>query len=109
MRRLSAGWGLGVAERFFAAFFMFFCLPMVAFLALIIHATAGKPVFVTGECVKDGRRLRAHRFRTTGPGQLVFRSVGRYIRHYSLDVIPSLWNVVCGEIRLRDISQFRRG
>src|SRR5580765_1631603 len=101
--RLSAQSGLWMIERFFAAFFIFFCLPMVAFLALIIHATAGRPVFVTDEWVKDGRRLRAHRFRTVGPGEPVFRSVGGYIRQASWDIIPSLWNVVCGEIRLRDI------
>jgi len=106
--RLSAQSGLWVVERLFAAFLAFLYLPMVALLALFVHLTAGKPVFVTDEWDQDGRRLRAHRFRTTGPGQPVFRGVGRYIRRYSLDIIPSLWNVLCGELRLRDILQFGR-
>jgi len=81
---------------------------MIIFLALFILATADKPVFVTDEWIKDGRWLRAHRFRTTGPGEPVFRSVGRYLRQSSLDHIPSLWNVARGEIRLGDILRFRR-
>jgi lipopolysaccharide/colanic/teichoic acid biosynthesis glycosyltransferase len=106
--RLSAQSGLWLAERFFAAFLLFWLWPAVAILALFIRSSAGKPVFVSDERVGDGQRLRAHRFRTTGPGQPVFLSVGRYMRHYSLDAIPLLWNVVCSEVRLRDIPPFRR-
>jgi lipopolysaccharide/colanic/teichoic acid biosynthesis glycosyltransferase len=106
--RLSAQSGLWLVERFFAAFVLFYLWPAVAFLTLFILATAEKPVFVTDEWTKGGRRLRAHRFRTTGPGQPVFRSVRRVLRQRSFDEIPSLWNVACGEVRLRDISLFKR-
>jgi len=106
--RLSAHSGLWLGERFFAAFLLFALWPAVTILTLFILATADKPVFVTDEWIKDGRQLHTHRFRTTGPGQPVFRSVGRFIRQYSLDEIPSLWDVACGEIRLRDSLLFRR-
>jgi lipopolysaccharide/colanic/teichoic acid biosynthesis glycosyltransferase len=105
--RLLAQSGLWLGERFLAALVLFYLLPAVAILTLFILATADKPVFVTDEWTKDGRILCAHRFRTTGPGQPVFRSVGRFIRRYSLDEIPSLWNIACGEIRLRDSFLFK--
>ena len=73
--RLSAQSGLWLAERFLAALALFYLWPAVAILTLFILATADKPAFVTDEWTKDGRILRAHRFRTTGPGQPVFRSV----------------------------------
>jgi lipopolysaccharide/colanic/teichoic acid biosynthesis glycosyltransferase len=106
--RLSAQPRLWLAERFFVALLMFSCLPMLGLLAVFVHSTAGKPVFVTDEWVKDGRRLRAHRFRTAGRGEPVFRRVGRVIRRLGWDGLRSFWNVMCGEIRLRDILQFRR-
>jgi lipopolysaccharide/colanic/teichoic acid biosynthesis glycosyltransferase len=97
-----------MVERFLAAFLLFSCLPMLGLLAVFVHSTAGTPVFVTDEWIKEGRRLRAHRFRTTGPGEPVFRSVGRVVRQLGWDDLPSFWNVACGEIRLRDILQSRR-
>jgi lipopolysaccharide/colanic/teichoic acid biosynthesis glycosyltransferase len=106
--RLSAQSGIWLAERLVAALLLFCLCPTIIFLALFILATADKPVFVTDEWIKDGRRLRARRFRTTGPGQPVFRSVGRVIRQLSFDDMPSFWNVACGEIRLRDILLFKR-
>jgi lipopolysaccharide/colanic/teichoic acid biosynthesis glycosyltransferase len=107
--RLSAQSGLWLVDRFFAAFVLFLACPTLVFLTLFILATADKPVFVADEWMKDGRRIRTYRFRTTGSGQPVFRFLGRVIRQHSLDEIPSLWNVACGEARLKDISRsFRR-
>src|SRR5262245_59313333 len=100
--RLSAQSGLWLAERFFAVFVLFLVCPTIIFIALFILATADKPVFVVDEWMKDGRRIRTHRFRTTGPGQPVFRTVGRFIRQYSFGEIPSFWNVACGDVRLKD-------
>ena len=106
--RLSAQSGFWLAERFFAGFLLFAVAPLFVFLALLIVATADKPIFVTDEWIRDGRQLRAHRFRTTGPGEPIFRTIGRVVRRASWDDIPSLWNVACGELRLRDILRFKR-
>jgi len=107
--RLSAESGLRLAERFFAAFVLFMMWPALAFLTILIRSTAGQPVFITDEWTSgDGRLLRACRFRSTGPGQPIFRFVGRIIRQHGFDDIPSLWNVACGEARLRDIALFSR-
>jgi lipopolysaccharide/colanic/teichoic acid biosynthesis glycosyltransferase len=106
---LSAQSRLWLAERFFAAFLLFLIAPLIIFLALSILATGDKPVFVTDEWINGGRRLRAHRFRTTGPGEPAFHIVRRVIRLASWEDIPALWNVACGEVRLRDIWPiFRR-
>jgi lipopolysaccharide/colanic/teichoic acid biosynthesis glycosyltransferase len=106
--RLSAKSGLILAERFLAAFMLFTVWGAVAFIALFIRITGGKPIIVTDEWVtKEGTPARAYRFRTTGPGLPIFRFVGRVIRQYSLDEILSLWNVACGEVRLGELSLFK--
>lgn len=105
--RLSIKSVLWLVERFFAAFTLFCLWPAVAFLSLFIRLTGGKPVLVTDEWLsQDGRPLRAYRFRTTGPGQSAFRFVGRIIRQRSMDEIPALWNIACGEVRLKDLLVF---
>jgi lipopolysaccharide/colanic/teichoic acid biosynthesis glycosyltransferase len=106
--RLSAKSGLILAERSLAAFMLFAVWGAIACIALFIRITGGKPVVVADEWVtKEGTPARAYRFRTTGPGLPIFRSVGRMIRQYSLDEILSLWNVACGEVRLKELSPFK--
>jgi lipopolysaccharide/colanic/teichoic acid biosynthesis glycosyltransferase len=105
---LSAKSGLILAERFLAALMLLAVWGAVAFIALFIRITGGKPIIVTDEWVtKEGTPARAYRFRTTGPGLPIFRFVGRLVRQYSWDEIPSLWNVACGEVRLGELSIFR--
>jgi lipopolysaccharide/colanic/teichoic acid biosynthesis glycosyltransferase len=97
-----------LSERFLAAFAVFFLWRALATIAIFIRITAGKPILVVDEWVnKGGAAVRAHRFRTTGPGLPVFRAAGRLIRDYALDELPSLWNVACGELRLRDLNLMR--
>jgi len=97
--------GLLLCERFLAAFALFLLWGALATIAIFIRITAGKPVLVADEWVsKSGAVVRAHRFRTTGPGLPVFRAAGRLFREYALDELPSLWNVACGEVRLKDLN-----
>jgi lipopolysaccharide/colanic/teichoic acid biosynthesis glycosyltransferase len=96
---------LVLGERFLAAFLLFFLWGGLATIAIFIKATSGSPILVVDEWVtKSGSAVRGHRFRTTGPGLPVFRAAGRLFRAYALDELPSLWNVACGEVRLRDLN-----
>ncbi len=97
-----------LGERFVAALVLFLLWGALAMIALFIRITAGKPILVVDEwTTRSGTPVRAHRFRTTGPGRPLFRAAGRLFREYALDELPSLWNVACGEVRLRDLNLMR--
>jgi lipopolysaccharide/colanic/teichoic acid biosynthesis glycosyltransferase len=97
-----------LCERFLAAFALFFSWGALAAIAIFIRLTGGRPILVVDEWIsRNGAAVRAHRFRTTGPGLPVFRAAGRLFRDFALDELPSLWNAACGEVRLRDLNLMR--
>jgi exopolysaccharide biosynthesis polyprenyl glycosylphosphotransferase len=97
-------------------------IPMLAAIALAIRLTSRGPVFFRQERVtKDGRVFTIYKFRTMVQdveraldGKVIDLSkpffkleddprltrVGRFLRAFSLDEIPQLWNVIRGDMSL---------
>jgi lipopolysaccharide/colanic/teichoic acid biosynthesis glycosyltransferase len=97
-----------LGERFLAALILLALGPLLAAIAIFVHSTAGRPVVVVDTWVTErGKAVRTHRFRTTGQGLPLFRAIGRLLREYSVDELPSLWSVACGEVRLGDVGPFK--
>jgi exopolysaccharide biosynthesis polyprenyl glycosylphosphotransferase len=99
-----------------------FAMPM-AIIALVIKLDdKGEVLFSQTRVGKDGERFQLLKFRTMVPdadilvAELMAESldpdwlvmendprvtkVGRFLRHSSLDELPQLWNVVCGDMSL---------
>ena len=111
-------------DRVVACFALVLLLPVFAVLALAIRLDDGAPVFFRQVRVgKDGRPFALYKFRTmvTDAEQLkldlralndcdgvLFKMrddprvtrVGRLLRHYSLDELPQLVNVLTGDMSL---------
>ena len=107
-----------------ATFGLVLLSPLMAILALLIRLDSRGPVFYCAERTgAKGRRFRCYKFRSmvTDAAQLkenlrarnqrqgpIFKidgdprvtRIGRMIRRYSLDELPQLWNVFCGEMSL---------
>jgi lipopolysaccharide/colanic/teichoic acid biosynthesis glycosyltransferase len=97
-----------VAEGILAFAVLILSWPLLLLMALFIRTTSEGAVITTDQWpAADGRNVRACRFRTTGPGLQIFQAFARLARYYSIDELPSLWNVVHGEVRLRDLGLFR--
>lgn len=101
-----------------SAAFLLVSLPVVAPLALLLLATAGRPLFYRGARVgRGGRIFEMLKFRTLKRGaeerlgpylgeELVRRTkaettlVGGWLRATQLDEVPQLWNVLVGDMSL---------
>ena len=92
-------------------------LPLWALFAVAIRLDSHGPVFFNQERVtKDGRVFRMHKFRTMRTDLHVsldtttpffklhsdprLTRVGKFLRRFSLDELPQLWNVITGEMSL---------
>jgi len=103
---------------------LLFLLPVQAAIALAVRLDSRGPVFyVSSRCGRKGKVFRFFKFRTMQPGSdalleelrhldetdgPVFKirrdprvtRVGRFLRRYSLDELPQLWNVLKGDMSL---------
>lgn len=113
-----------IFDVFFSAFSLLLLFPVFAVLAVIIKITSKGPVFFKQErCGLNGRGFVLHKFRTMvfgaeeklerlrkfnemdGP---VFKmkddpritKIGRFLRRFSIDELPQLWNILKGEMSI---------
>ena len=98
-------------------------LPILALIALLIRVSSPGPVlFRQQRCGLNGRRFTLLKFRTMQDGaeqrqaelahlnvkQVNFKipndprltHMGRWLRKFSLDELPQLWNIFCGQMSL---------
>ena len=116
--RLGAGGGHAVITRtldlLLATVGSLLSAPVVALLAIAIRLESpGHPIYLQTRVGKGGRPFSIYKLRTmvrgaefTGAGLAIqegddrITSSGAFLRRYSLDELPNLWNVLRGEMAI---------
>lgn len=111
VNRLYRTYGKPAIDRFLAIVLCVLLAPVLAVVAVLVRLRLGSPVLFRQERVGRGERaFQLLKFRsmtgaTDGRGRLLpdadrVTALGRFLRMYSLDELPQLWNVLNGEMSL---------
>lgn len=88
--------------------------PVIGALALLIRLESpGYPIYTQTRVGKDGKEFLIYKLRTmvrgaefVGAGLAIqegderITRIGSWLRRYSLDELPNLWNVLCGQMSI---------
>lgn len=88
---------------------LLFIWPLLLVIALLVRVKIGRPVFFVRERIgKDGKPFKIHKFRTMEEGfnespvsiagEERITPFGAKLRHYKLDELPELWDVLIGNM-----------
>lgn len=100
-----------VLDRLVAATVLILLSPIFVILTLLVYLMLGRPVFF---CQKrpglEGKIFRLYKFRTMKngvddnglplPDEQRMTKLGKFLRSTSMDELPSLWNVLKGDMSL---------
>ena len=115
MRRGPGTWYARFAKRWFdvaaSAATLTILSPLLAGVAVAVRVRHGAPVlFRQKRTGRQGRPFEILKFRTMSderdasgallPDKLRLTALGRWLRATSIDELPELWNVLCGDMSL---------